>query len=45
MEYVELLVREEVEDAAELVAFTQIIVSVETDFTSLVGDGILMTRY
>ena len=42
MEY-ELLIREaEVEDAAELVSFLNR-VSVETDFTSLDRDGILMT--
>lgn len=42
MEY-ELLIREaEVEDAAELVAFLNR-VSLETDFTSLDGDGILLT--
>ena len=42
MEY-ELLIREaEVEDAAELVAFLNR-VSVETDFTSLDRNGILMT--
>ena len=42
MEY-ELLIREaEVEDAAELVSFLNR-VSVETDFTSLDGDGILLT--
>ena len=42
MEY-ELLIREaEIEDAAELVSFLNR-VSVETDFTSLDRDGILMT--
>ena len=42
MEY-ELLIREaEVEDAAALVSFLNR-VSVETDFTSLDGDGILLT--
>ena len=42
MEY-ELLIREaEAEDAAELVTFLNC-VSVETDFTSLDGDGILLT--
>ena len=42
MEY-ELLIREaEVEDAAELVTFLNR-VSLETDFTSLDGDGILLT--
>ena len=42
MEY-ELLIREaEVEDAAELVAFLNR-VSVETDFTSLDREGILLT--
>ena len=42
MEY-ELLIREaEAEDAAELVSFLNR-VSVETDFTSLDGDGILLT--
>ena len=42
MEY-ELLIREaEPEDAAELVAFLNR-VSLETDFTSLDGDGILLT--
>ena len=42
MEY-ELLIREaEVEDAAELVSFLNR-VSVETDFTSLDRNGILMT--
>jgi len=42
MEY-ELLIREaEVEDAAELVTFLNC-VSLETDFTSLDGDGILLT--
>lgn len=42
MEY-ELLIREaEAEDAAELVTFLNC-VSLETDFTSLDGDGILLT--
>lgn len=42
MEY-ELLIREaESKDAAELVAFLNR-VSLETDFTSLDGDGILLT--
>lgn len=42
MEY-ELLIREaEPKDAAELVAFLNR-VSLETDFTSLDGDGILLT--
>ena len=42
MEY-ELLMREaEPKDAAELVAFLNR-VSLETDFTSLDGDGILLT--
>ena len=42
MEYVLLIREAEVEDAAELVTFLNR-VSLETDFTSLDGDGILLT--